>query len=101
MYVYSDASNFFISHYLVVNEINDIFNLQKRHTPWFDIFTSLPMWALIFAHCDHTWGSNTLLTELPSYMNSILKFDLKSVSDISCNIQFHARVVLQDGAARM
>jgi hypothetical protein len=88
-------------HYCVFNWINDIFNLQKRQTPWFNIFTSLPMWALVIAHCGYNWGFFTMLVELPSYMNSILKFDLKSVSDISYNIQFHARVVLQGGAARM
>jgi hypothetical protein len=64
---------------------NDIFNLQKRQTPWIDIFTSLPMWAVVVAHCGQNWGFWTLLTEMPSYMNSILKFDLKSVS---YNFQF-------------
>jgi hypothetical protein len=61
-------------------DTNDIFNLQKRQTPWIDIFTSLPMWAVVIAHCGQNWGFWTLLTEMPSYMNSILKFDLKSVS---------------------
>jgi len=84
----------FVSQYCVYNAINDIFNLQKRQTPWVDIFTSLPMWAVIIAHCGMNWGYFTLLTEMPSYINSILKFDLKSVSRISCNIQFHTRVVM-------
>lgn len=61
-------------------DTNDIFNLQKRQTPWIAIFTSLPMWAVVVAHCGQNWGFWTLLTEMPSYMNSILKFDLKSVS---------------------
>jgi len=59
------------------------------------------MWAVIIAHCGQNWGFFTLLTEMPSYMNSILKFDLKSVSSISCNIQFHTSVVMQGGAAGM
>jgi broad specificity phosphatase PhoE len=85
----------------VYNAINDIFNLQKRRTPWVDIFTSLPMWAIIIAHTGQNWGLYTLLTEMPSYMNSILNFDLTSVSRISCNIQFHTRVVMHGGAAGM
>lgn len=47
-------------------------------TPWFAIFTSIPMWALIIAHCGQNWGFWTLLTEIPSYMNGVLNFDLKS-----------------------
>jgi hypothetical protein len=102
MSVYSNASNFFfVSHYFVYNAINYIFNLQKRRTPWVAILTSLPMWAVVIAHCGQNWGFFTLLTEMPSYMNSILKFDLKSVSHIICNIQFHTRVVIQGGAAGM
>ena len=71
---------FFSTIIVQLNEINDIFNFQKRRTPWFDIFTSLPMWALIIAHSGQNWGFYTLLTEMPSYMNSILKFDLQDVS---------------------
>jgi len=53
------------------------------------------MWAVLIAHCGQNWGFFTLLTEMPSFMNSILKFDLKSVSHISCNIQFHTSVVIR------
>jgi hypothetical protein len=57
------------------------------------------MWALVIAHCGQNLGFFILLTEMPSYMNSILKFDLKSVSRVICNIQFHTRVVMEGGAA--
>ena len=91
----------FVSHYCLYNVINDIFNLQKRQTPWVAILTSLPMWAVLIAHCATNWGYFTLLIELPSFMNSVLKFDLKSVSHIRCNIQFHTRFVMQGGSAGM
>ena len=91
----------FISHYCVYNAINDIFNLQKRQTPWVAILTSLPMWAVLIAHCGMNWGYFTLLTELPSFMNSILMFDIKEVSRISCNIGFHTCFVMQGGSAGM
>lgn len=48
-------------------------------TPWGKIWGSLPMWSLLVAHCGHNWGFWTLLTEMPTYMNDILLFDLKSV----------------------
>ncbi|KAJ9590350.1 hypothetical protein L9F63_027811, partial [Diploptera punctata] len=51
---------------------------NKRSTPWAAIFTSLPMWALILAHCGQNWGFWTLLTEMPSYMNDVLGFDIGS-----------------------
>ena len=50
-------------------------------TPWKAIFTSVPMWALIIVHCGQNWGYWTLITELPTYMNDILKFNLKEVSN--------------------
>lgn len=48
-------------------------------TPWKAIFTSVPMWALIIVHCGQNWGFWTLITELPIYMNNILKFKLEEV----------------------
>uniref|UniRef100_A0A1B6DWX2 Putative inorganic phosphate cotransporter n=1 Tax=Clastoptera arizonana TaxID=38151 RepID=A0A1B6DWX2_9HEMI len=46
-------------------------------TPWKAIFTSVPMWALIITHFCHGWGFWTMLTMIPTYMSSILKFDIK------------------------
>ncbi|PNF23027.1 putative inorganic phosphate cotransporter [Cryptotermes secundus] len=64
--------------YIETNLGSTLSTNMKRQTPWIDIFTSLPMWAVVIAHCGQNWGFWTLLTEMPSYMNSILKFDLKS-----------------------
>ncbi|XP_063242875.1 putative inorganic phosphate cotransporter isoform X2 [Bacillus rossius redtenbacheri] len=46
-------------------------------TPWRYIMTSVPMISLILAHCGQNWGFWTLLTEMPSYMNHVLKYDIK------------------------
>lgn len=43
------------------------------------ILTSVPFWALAIAHCGQNWGFWMLLTELPTYMASILKFNFKEV----------------------
>ncbi|KZC14291.1 Putative inorganic phosphate cotransporter [Dufourea novaeangliae] len=48
-----------------------------KKTPWKALFTSVPMWALIIVHCGQNWGYWTLITEMPIYMNAVLKFDLQ------------------------
>ncbi|KAM3956534.1 putative inorganic phosphate cotransporter [Aphomia sociella] len=52
---------------------------QERYpTPWRQILTSVPFWAVIVAHCGQNWGFFTLMTEMPTYMSKVLNFDLKS-----------------------
>ncbi|XP_028173317.1 putative inorganic phosphate cotransporter [Ostrinia furnacalis] len=52
---------------------------QKRYpTPWLKIMKCLPFWAVIVAHCGQNWGFFTLMTEIPSYMNRVLGFEIKS-----------------------
>ncbi|KAL0113305.1 hypothetical protein PUN28_012453 [Cardiocondyla obscurior] len=53
------------------NKIN-----KKMKTPWKEIFTSIPMWALIIVHSGQNWGYWTLLTEIPSYMTDVLNFNI-------------------------
>lgn len=38
------------------------------------------MWALIIVHCGQNWGYWTLLTEMPSYMKSVLNFKIEEVN---------------------
>ncbi|KAL6437426.1 hypothetical protein ACFW04_005133 [Cataglyphis niger] len=46
---------------------------KQKRIPWKEIFTSLPMWALIITHCSQNWGYLTLLTEMPNYMTGVIK----------------------------
>lgn len=48
-------------------------------TPWAKIFTSMPFLSLTIVHCAHNWGFWTLLTKIPSYMKTVLEFDIKQV----------------------
>lgn len=48
-------------------------------TPWSKIFTSMPFLSLMIVHCAHNWGFWTLLTKIPSYMKTVLEFDIKQV----------------------
>ncbi|KAK9504529.1 hypothetical protein O3M35_010845 [Rhynocoris fuscipes] len=45
-------------------------------TPWKAILTSVPFWALIAAHLGNGWGFSILITETPSFINSVLNFDI-------------------------
>ncbi|XP_033224376.1 sialin [Belonocnema kinseyi] len=45
--------------------------------PWGSIFTSLPVWAIMITQCGQSWAFYTLLTELPTYMDRILRMDVQ------------------------
>ncbi|XP_069685198.1 putative inorganic phosphate cotransporter isoform X2 [Periplaneta americana] len=45
-------------------------------TPWRAIFTSIPLWGLIFAQIGHDWGLFTLVTDLPKYFKNVMKFNI-------------------------
>lgn len=57
---------------------------QSMPTPWKGILTSLPFWSILIAHCGQSLGFWTLLTELPSYMNSVLGVKIEHVSTKVC-----------------
>jgi MFS family permease len=48
--------------------------------PWKSIATSMPFYAILFAHMAQNYGYEFLMTELPTYMKQILKFSIKEVS---------------------
>jgi ACS family sodium-dependent inorganic phosphate cotransporter len=45
--------------------------------PWRHILRSAPLWALIAAQIGHDWGFFTMVTDLPKYMSSVLKFSIQ------------------------
>jgi MFS transporter, ACS family, solute carrier family 17 (sodium-dependent inorganic phosphate cotransporter), member 5 len=51
--------------------------------PWRRMLTSAPVGAVGIANVGHAWGFYTLLTELPTYMDNILHFDMKQVISVS------------------
>nr|BAN20727.1 sodium-dependent phosphate transporter [Riptortus pedestris] len=52
--------------------------LQNLKTPWKAIFTSVPFWALIIAHLGNGWAFSMIITEMPSYINSVLQFNIQT-----------------------
>ncbi|XP_046680594.1 putative inorganic phosphate cotransporter isoform X1 [Homalodisca vitripennis] len=51
---------------------------STMRTPWRDIVTSVPLWALLIAHLGQNWGFWMLLTMLPNYLSHVLGFNIKS-----------------------
>ncbi|KAF5285906.1 hypothetical protein FQA39_LY04367 [Lamprigera yunnana] len=49
---------------------------DRKATPWRAILTSIPLWALVVAQLGHDWGLFTMITDLPKYMKSVLKFNV-------------------------
>ncbi|UYV74522.1 Picot [Cordylochernes scorpioides] len=45
--------------------------------PWMKLLKSGPLWGLIIAHLGQNCGFYMLLTELPTYMGTILHYDIK------------------------
>lgn len=53
--------------------------LQSPPVPWKSIVTSMPFWAILIAHMGQNYGYETLMTELPTFMNQVLHFNIKEV----------------------
>ncbi|XP_052253573.1 uncharacterized transporter slc-17.2-like isoform X2 [Dreissena polymorpha] len=51
---------------------------RKQEKPWKAIFTSGPVWGILLANACGNYGSYMLLTQMPSYMKEVLKFDITS-----------------------
>jgi ACS family sodium-dependent inorganic phosphate cotransporter len=49
---------------------------KKVPVPWKSIFKSTAVWAIIAAQFSEGWGFFTLQTQLPQFLNDVLKFDL-------------------------
>ena len=53
--------------------------IQK--VPWIRILTSKACYSIFIGHFAHNWGNYLFMTQTPSFLKDVLKFDLKSVCD--------------------
>lgn len=67
----------------------------KSQVPWKEMFTSRPFLALVATNTLGNFSWYFMLTQLPLYMNKMLKFDIKSVSNF-CLFSFETRYVGQN-----
>ncbi|XP_046750762.1 putative inorganic phosphate cotransporter [Diprion similis] len=51
---------------------------ETGRTPWWQILTSAPMWALMIGKIGENFGLQTMVTDLPKYMSSVLKFSIQT-----------------------
>ncbi|KAL9927588.1 major facilitator superfamily transporter 3 isoform 2-T2 [Glossina fuscipes fuscipes] len=47
-------------------------------TPWNQVLTSIPFWAILIAHCCSNWGWYMFLIEVPFYMKQVLALNVTS-----------------------
>ncbi|KAK0170800.1 hypothetical protein PV328_008598 [Microctonus aethiopoides] len=56
---------------------------EDNGVPWLAVLKSGPMWAITITQCGQSWAFYTLLTELPTYMDRILHFDIQQDAILS------------------
>lgn len=69
-------------NYIEMNTVSEEHHTNVK-TPWKKIATSLPMWAILITHAGQNWGFWTLMTEIPSYLDKIQKFETEEVGQMS------------------
>lgn len=62
----------------ILNEVGSLEKKEKLVTPWKSILTSRLVYALVFTQFCSNFCTYVFLTNLPTYMKEVLKFDIKS-----------------------
>ncbi|KAH1021983.1 hypothetical protein HUJ04_011459 [Dendroctonus ponderosae] len=65
--------------YYIEQSLGHIGDKPTNKVPWKKIFTSIPLWAVFLAQTGNNYAFWTLLTQIPSYMNHVMHFDIKNV----------------------
>ncbi|XP_049788970.1 putative inorganic phosphate cotransporter [Schistocerca nitens] len=74
---------------------------KERHpTPWKEMAMSVPLWGLICAQIGHDWGFFTMITDLPKYMSSVLKFSIAQNGFLS-SLPYIAMWLVSIGSGRV
>lgn len=74
---------FILSFAILIKHIsNTIFFFKKYPTPWKALVTSGPVWALFITQSGNNYCLWTLMTQIPTYMNYVMHFNIKDVSII-------------------
>lgn len=56
---------------------------RPSYVPWLSIFSSPCVWAIIITHGCSVFGYFTVVNQLPTYMKTILHFNIKEVNVLS------------------
>uniref|UniRef100_A0A8C7LDQ4 Sialin n=1 Tax=Oncorhynchus kisutch TaxID=8019 RepID=A0A8C7LDQ4_ONCKI len=69
-------------HY-IINSIGKDGGAHGWSVPLLPMVLSVPLWAIIVSQMCANWGYYTLLTSLPTYMDTVLHFDLRQNAFLS------------------
>lgn len=61
---------------MVESDLGDQKPTLTKNTPWTDIATSLPVFGVIMAHFGTHWLQYVLVSELPTYLGTVLHFNI-------------------------
>lgn len=79
-YCFGSFGMFWFLFWIILGAENPSNDLVKNpKIPWKSILSSKPFYAILLANIAHGWGFNTLLSELPTYLDKILHFNIKEV----------------------
>ncbi|XP_014223244.1 putative inorganic phosphate cotransporter [Trichogramma pretiosum] len=59
-------------------KLSDHTHKKPPPVPWRHILKSKPLWALIIALIGHNWAFLTIVSDLPKYMDSVLKYSIQN-----------------------
>ncbi|XP_041107980.1 sialin isoform X3 [Polyodon spathula] len=61
----------------IVSSLKDQLNSSNKNIPWGSMLKSFPVWAIVVAHFSYNWTFYTLLTLLPTFMDTVLGFNIQ------------------------
>lgn len=68
---------------------------KPSYVPWRDILTAPCVWAIILTHGTSVFCYFTITNQLPTYMKTILHYDIKSVSEQRKNCYVYSSFFLR------
>ncbi|XP_064873763.1 sialin-like isoform X1 [Oncorhynchus nerka] len=81
-------------HY-IINSIGKDGGAHGWSVPLLPMVLSVPLWAIIVSQMCANWGYYTLLTSLPTYMDTVLHFDLRQ-DTFSTRCHRKAKKIIKD-----
>lgn len=86
---------------LLLNELNkEMSEAKKSKVPYYEIFTSVPVWAMIIGNVAHDWTFYIIVTLLPQYMSYVLHFNIKENGFIN-TLPYIAMFIFTMGSAKI
>lgn len=79
----SSDEKYFIEYYNGRKTFNRSNSRTPMETPWLEFFTSVPLWSLIIVQFCNYWAFYVILLSLPTYLNNVLNFNIKSNAVLS------------------